>query len=474
MMVPTYGAHQPGAHLSETKGHRYPTVTSPSSSPESVTVSMAVGVVKRTSRAKPTMRSSRTSTQLVMVKKEVTVGKKIGKRNGPLSDTQRQKAGETRKAGACLRCRYLKKTCDTGDPCGGCRPHHARLWQVPCTRISIQDLFYFAKDWKGDYERPVGFYKAIGPPGAKQVPLWITHGYDIVLPVMTHEYYVEDESDLRADWKEAAKADEKPKPTEFTSSTANLQANEGAISQDILSDYVDIHIDKNFPAFVDTHFEGTRFISEMLKTVHKYYRSTGSPVIRKALKLVVAYNLTMHITMVEDGANNMHLEGKVVQTTSKHWGKTLAPRMVNYEVKYGLAQMWRDLMKEVLVELAALYTSVYNGDKLKHWATIFMLDSVLLAVWEEMQFDAQYVSDDEHASRKFCDEMESTPVGVIVGLFAAISQKLPSFTDWDTSKHQHILYSDGPACEAMTEVRQHMMKHGKLTHEMRKAVPALT
>lgn len=57
--------------------------------------------------------------------------------------------------------------------------------------------------------------------------------------------------------------------------------------------------------------------------------------------------------------------------------------------------------------------------------------------------------------------MESTPVGVIVGLFSAISQKLPSFQDWDTDKHHNLLGSNMNVCSALTEVRQHVTRHGK-------------
>ena len=57
--------------------------------------------------------------------------------------------------------------------------------------------------------------------------------------------------------------------------------------------------------------------------------------------------------------------------------------------------------------------------------------------------------------------MESTPVGVIVGLFSAISQKLPAFQEWETRKHHHLLNSNPAVCEALTEVRQHVTRHGR-------------
>ena len=64
---------------------------------------------------------------------------------------------------------------------------------------------------------------------------------------------------------------------------------------------------------------------------------------------------------------------------------------------------------------------------------------------------------------KFCTDMETTPVGVIVGLFQAISQKLPPLTEWDSQKHHELLYSNPDVCNTMTEVRQHVEQHGKYT-----------
>ena len=56
--------------------------------------------------------------------------------------------------------------------------------------------------------------------------------------------------------------------------------------------------------------------------------------------------------------------------------------------------------------------------------------------------------------------MESTPVGVIVGLFSAISQKLPALREWDTEKHHGALNSNWAVCDALTEVRQHVNQYG--------------
>ena len=228
-----------------------------------------------------------------------------------------------------------------------------------------------------------------------------------------------------------------------------------------LSEYLDKHIDQSFETFIDDHFEGTPFMTEILKTAHRYYMKDRMPVIRKALKLVLAYNLTLHITMVEQQGCEEQLDGQIDDEDSKYFGKVVAPVMINFQVKCALADMWRELQKEILEELSALYSSVYSGEKLKNWPTIFMLAAILLAVWEEMQFDAHYRTPDEAAVNKFCTDMETTPVGVIVGLFQAISQKLPTFLEWDTRKHHHLLTSNQAICDALTEVKEHVTKHGK-------------
>lgn len=62
---------------------------------------------------------------------------------------------------------------------------------------------------------------------------------------------------------------------------------------------------------------------------------------------------------------------------------------------------------------------------------------------------------------KFCHDMESTPVGVIVNLFLAISQKLPALCDWDTHKHHNLLNSNPSVCDALTEVRENVKSHGE-------------
>ncbi|KAI0429597.1 hypothetical protein F5Y09DRAFT_255428 [Xylaria sp. FL1042] len=393
-------------------------------------------------------------------KKDGTVEKKVGRRKGPLLPEQRKQASEIRKLRACLRCKFLKKTCDKGEPCGGCQPSHARLWQVPCTRIDIKDIGYFMKDWKADYERHLGrgvsVYNVKGF-AQKETLMWITHGYGFCLPVMVREVFVADDSCFQVDWVESYQMDQEP--IEFELKTERLDVGEGGINTEALAEYLDKHIESGFENFIDDHFEGTPFLTEIFKTAYRYYNKEKSPVIRKALKLVLAYNLTMHITLVEQQGSEQTMEGQIDDEDSKYYGKYVAPVMINFQIKCAMADMWRDLQKEILEELSALYSSVYSGDRLKNWPTIFMLACILLAVWEEMQFDCHYRVPDPVAVEKFCSDMESTPVGVITGLFHAISQKLPALIDWDTQRHGHVLNNNPAVCEAMTEVRQHVLKH---------------
>ncbi|KAI0477710.1 hypothetical protein GGR56DRAFT_665576 [Xylariaceae sp. FL0804] len=393
-------------------------------------------------------------------KKDGANEKKVGRRTGPLRPDQRKQASEIRKLRACLRCKFLKKTCDKGEPCAGCQPSHARLWQVPCTRIDIKDIGYFMKDWKADYERHlsrgVSVYNVKGF-AAKETLMWITHGYGFCLPVMVREVHVTDDSCFQIDWVESYQTDQAP--IEFELKTEKLDVGEGGINQENLNEYLDKHIENGFENFIDDHFEGTPFITDIFKTAYRFYAKEKTPVIRKALKLVLAYNLTMHITMVEQQGSEHEMEGQIDDEESKYFGKYAAPVMINFQIKCAMADMWRELQKDILEELSSLYSSVYSGDRLKNWPTIFMLASILLAVWEEMQFDCHYRVPDPVAVEKFCNDMDSTPVGVITGLFHAISQKLPALIDWDTQRHGHVLNNNVAVCEAMTEVRSHVIKH---------------
>lgn len=247
------------------------------------------------------------------------------------------------------------------------------------------------KDWKADYERHISLGFSVGNIkgfSEHEKTLFITHGYGQILPINAREVYVRDEQCFSVDWVEIMNRE----PTQYEVETAKLSAGMEGISHAMLSDYLDRHIDGNgtFEKFVDDYFEGTPFLTQMLKTAFRYYYRTKLPVIRKALKLIVAYNLTLHVTMVEGLGEEDDFLGKINSGSSKFNGKTMAPVMINFQIKCAMANMWRELQKDVLEELSGLYSSVYSGDRLKNWPTIFILACILLAVWEEMQFDSHY------------------------------------------------------------------------------------
>ncbi|KAI5286629.1 hypothetical protein KEM54_006637, partial [Ascosphaera aggregata] len=421
--------------------------------------------------------------------------KRIGKRTGPLKPDQRKQASEIRKLRACLRCKFLKKTCDKGEPCAGCQPSHARLWQVPCTRIDIKDIAYFLKDWKADYcylppsESPTPslasllmILESINTTtntsnlchfSSRERTLFITHGYGHSLPIKAREICVTDDSCLEMDWVETYCSGTGIKPPHFKQATSRMCCTDDSISQSLLSEYLDNHLDMpgSFNQFVDGYFAGTPFVTEMLKTAFRFYFRTGSPIIRKALKLVIAYNLTLNVTLLE-GIGELDLndciKGQVQNQSSLYAGRIMAPILINFAIKRGLAKIWRELQKEVLEDLSSLYSSVYSGEKLKNWPTIFFLAVLVLGIWEEIQFDSHYrmgsqkredSKPGEGPSDKFCADMEGTPIGVIVGLFQAISQKVPSFMEWDTSKHGNLFSQNPEVCDALTEVRQHVARY---------------
>ncbi|KAL8863192.1 MAG: hypothetical protein Q9178_000567 [Gyalolechia marmorata] len=432
---------------------------SPQRSPASIAMSSPPN--RRQSRKNTSPKTTKSIIQRKSIQPSKAVPevteKKVGRRKGPLRPDQRKQASEIRKLGACLRCKFLKKTCDKGEPCQGCLPSHARLWQVPCTRIDIKDIAYFMKDWKADHERhasldfPIGNIK--GFSDVEEV-LYITHGYGYYFPVTVREVFVRDERYFGSDWMEKAKS-----PESHQVNTMRFSAGLRGISSGALSEYLDAHIEGHFEEFIDSYFEGTPFVTDMVKIVYRFWRREQTPVIRKSLKLLLAYNLTQHITMLVGKADEEILEGRVYDGNSKVRGKIIAPVMVNFQVKTAMADMWRELHKDVLEELSQLYSSVYSRDKLKHWPTIFMVATILLTVWEEMQFDCHYRVLDVAAVNKFCYDMESTPVGVIVNLFLAISQKLPALSEWDTHKHHNLLNSNPAVCDALTEVRANVNRH---------------
>ena len=244
------------------------------------------------------------------------------------------------------------------------------------------------KDWKADYERhpSLGFLPGnIKGFADAERTLFITHGYGYCLPVRAREVFVRDERCFGSEWVEKIK-----NPELHQVHTMRLTAGLQGISATQLSEYLDKHIEKGYEEFVDNYFEGTPFITQMVKTVYRFWLREKTPVIRKSLKLLLAYNLTQHMTLMEGVPDEEGFLGRVYDGNSRFRGKTVAPVMINFQVKCAMADMWRELQKDVLEELSHLYSSVYTRDRLKHWPTIFMVATILLIVWEEMQFDCHY------------------------------------------------------------------------------------
>ena len=292
--------------------------------------------------------------------------------------------------------------------------------------------------------------------------IYITHGYGHWLPLFVREVYLKDDSVLRVDWVEAKGTESGIRSDQqFEVDTAKLSAGMEGVSSTLLIDYLDSHIDVGFENFIDEHFEGTPFLNECLKTMYRYFLRDQSVLLRKTLRLMIAYNLTLNLTMMKNGSQDK--TGCVQNSDSKLFGKIAAPVMVNFQIKTCHAGIWRDIQKEVLEELDALYSSVYGGEKLKNWDKIFFITLVILALWEEIQFGCHYRVSDEEVVWEFCSDMEGTPVRVLIVLFCAISQKLPRFEEWDTCAHGPRHFDGNNALHDMlTEIRGHVIKHGEL------------
>ena len=100
---PTFSSMTPPVH----KPIRIKTSSSPQSSPTSTGRISPPG--RRQSRKNPNCRTTKPATKRPPPLKAETE-KRVGRRRGPLKPEQRKQAGEIRKLGACIRCKFLKKT----------------------------------------------------------------------------------------------------------------------------------------------------------------------------------------------------------------------------------------------------------------------------------------------------------------------------------------------------------------------------
>ncbi|KAJ8608314.1 hypothetical protein MRB53_039736 [Persea americana] len=390
-----------------------------------------------------------------------------GKRSGPLSLDKREAASQIRKLGACLRCKFLKKTCDPQDICQGCKPSHVRLWTVPCTRLDVRDLHYFMKHYNSDYGRHLTNWtamdnlKSLDPD---EFDLFISHGYDVILPLRVRTVTVRNQKAYEMSWTEVHDGLTEHKSTQ----TANLAIGADGISDSVLHNYLESHLNEQFDAFLDANWTPDTFLHQMLRIAQRYWLETRNRPVYNALKMLVAYLLTTRITMVEGAA---FVDGKIVDQDSRFTGRTLAPNLVNFAVKKQLSEIWRESHEAVLQDLSKLYTGVYTGDKVKNWPVILMITTIILSLWELMQFDVHYHTVEtgkaggsvisKAAADDFCREMEATPLGVVVGLFAAISQKMPPLREWQQEKHSGLVSPEPAVVQIMNETCGLAHKNGE-------------
>lgn len=88
----------------------------------------------------------------------------------------------------------------------------------------------------------------------------------------------------------------------------------------LMPEYLDSHMDVGFENYIDKHFEGTPFLTECLKIMYRYFLRDQSAILRKTLRLIIAYNLTLESTMMEDESQD-DKTGYVPNSDSKLFGK---------------------------------------------------------------------------------------------------------------------------------------------------------
>ena len=105
------------------------TMPSPQRSPTSPIARSSVGSSKGRKQPQTLTKTSSINKQQTHARRPSTTvkvtgdpEKKVGRRKGPLRPDQRKQASEIRKLGACIRCRFLKKTVSLAAVCS-CRPN---------------------------------------------------------------------------------------------------------------------------------------------------------------------------------------------------------------------------------------------------------------------------------------------------------------------------------------------------------------
>ncbi|MCJ1313123.1 hypothetical protein MMC25_006800 [Agyrium rufum] len=384
--------------------------------------------------------------------------KLVGKRKGPVRPDRRKQAIEVRKRNPCIRCWFLKKTCDQAEPCGGCT-NASRNWQMPCTRLDIKDLGYFLKDWRADFEASDSYHSVDDITGFYLTShhLLVTHGYEIYLPLQVREFNSRKEDSSPAHHYVFITGRHQP-GGDFD--TARLHVEDSKLLAGLIMEYTAKHVDDGLGFFLSKEFAGIPLISDVLRSVYHFWQQERNPIIREALKFLVAYNLTTAACFAAiDTHRGARYYSYPYASESPFEDLASSSSLVYSSLKQTMSGMWRELHDNVLQELSHLYRGVYSGDKLKNWPFIFSLSLILLVVWEEIQRDTHNRLTTKDEAETFCNKMESTPLKLILGLFRPVSQKLPAFADWDTEQHQGLLGSRESVNRLMEEMKSHVQKH---------------
>ena len=443
----------------------------PTSPTSSISTTMAPATIVPASSQRSRAPLSKASS---IIEPKVTkngVEKRVGRRKGKLRPEQRASAAQIRKLGACIRCRCLKKTCSEGAVCHNCIASHNRLWTVPCTRLDIKQMDYFLKGWNLDTARHITLAVSIDNIvsfGNEEMRIWVGHDFGVVMPLMVREVTVRDNTAFDIEW-----ADFGTDPTFYKEEkihTSHLAIGRDDSWRKVIDDYVSKHITLPgfFDTFVDVHFEGFKFLPEMLKIAKEYAMYSEDETVLAALKMLVAYNLTFKVIVGSHRHNDPEVltEGLITDENSRLKDKIIAPAFINFQIKNAMAMIWRELFREVLDDMSKFIRGTYNGDHLTKWPTILFGSFIILSMMEEMQFDTCKRAASPGEAQSFCLEMESTPAAVFTGMFRAISQKLPSFMDWKPHQPPESMQPDAHTWSLINKVAVLVQKHGKLSRKI--------
>jgi hypothetical protein len=174
--------------------------------------------------------------------------------------------------------------------------------QVPCTRRYIRDLGYFLKDWKADCVWSDDDFSISNVKGFsdREQTIFITHGYGVWIPTTAREVFLRDESVFSAHASTPVASEFKTIGTQHTGNgRAKLRANSGSFRGERIMEYLNRHIDHQFGDFIDANYKGQLFVVDCPKTTYRYVLRSQSDLLRQALRLMVAYNLTLQPTMME-------------------------------------------------------------------------------------------------------------------------------------------------------------------------------